>query len=42
MMKLVVLVPLLPYLLEYNSPLFRALSYDVYNVWYNMQKHTCA
>jgi len=31
MMKLVVLVPLLPYLLEYtcNSSLFRALSYDV-------------
>jgi len=28
MMKLVVLVPLLPYLLEYNSPLFRALNYD--------------
>ena len=28
-MTLVVLVSLLLYLLEYNSPLFRALSYDV-------------
>jgi len=29
MMKLVVLVPQLSYLLEYNSPLFGTLSYDV-------------
>src|SRR6218665_53843 len=41
MMKLVVLVPLLPYLLEYNNPLFRALSYDVQCMVQYGKTYTC-
>jgi len=40
-MKLVVLVPLLPYLLDYNSPLFRALSYDVQRIVQYAKTYMC-
>ena len=40
-MKLVVLVPLLPYLLEYNSPLFRALSYNVQHMVQYAKTYKC-
>jgi len=39
MMKLVVLVPLL--LLEYNSPLFRTLSYDVQRMVQYAKTYMC-